>query len=222
MTSVSGIYVILHKKSGKIYLGQAQNITHRWKQHRWALNRGNHDNQYLQRAWDKYGAKAFQFKILERCAVDQLDEREQHYLNIHIPKGCCYNIACDVSHPNRGRNLSIEHKRKIGDVHKGRILSAEHRHKISVNNGAHQPRTAEHSRNQSLAQMGREVSTSTRNKIGEANSGRFVVISPDGIETEIHGLSGFCRVNNLTVGNMSAVANGKRKHHKGWICRKIT
>src|SRR5258706_9893255 len=129
MSSVSGIYIILHKKSGKIYLGQAQNVRIRWNQHRSALKRGNHDNRYLQRAWDKYGAEAFQFKILERCAVDQLDSRENHFLEIFMPKGICYNIAPNAG-TSRGIVRSEETRTRISAAHKDMRHSDETRRKI--------------------------------------------------------------------------------------------
>lgn len=130
MTIISGIYVILHVKSGKIYLGQAQNVRKRWNEHRRDLISDKHHNIYLQRAWNKYGAKAFQFKILERCSVNQLDDREQHYLDVHIPKGQCYNISPNAG-TTRGIKLSDETRKRKSESHKGLKASEETRHKMS-------------------------------------------------------------------------------------------
>lgn len=147
MTSVSAIYIILNSRDGKIYLGQAQDIKRRWQAHKRLLNSGKHTNRHLQRAWNKYGAQEFQFKILERCAIDQLDDREQHYLNVYIPKGICYNLSPSSRNTrgtvrseetrqklrearNRRPPPSEETKRKIGESGKGRIVTEETRRKI--------------------------------------------------------------------------------------------
>mgnify|MGYP000507133486 CR=1 FL=1 len=44
----------------------------------------------------------------------------------------------------------------------------------------------------------------------------YTFISPEGIPVEVFNLSKFCRDNGLHVGQMSQVANGKRKSHKKW------
>lgn len=130
MVSISGIYVITNAKSGKVYIGQAQDIYKRWGEHKRALKRGDHGNKYLQRAWNKHGIKAFKFQILERCLADQLDEREQHYLNIYMPRGICYNIAPEAG-TTRGKPCSEETKRKISIANSGRVTSPETKQKIS-------------------------------------------------------------------------------------------
>jgi group I intron endonuclease len=130
MNSVSGIYVIINKKNNKVYIGQAQNIYKRWGEHRRTLKSGKHANRYLQAAWNKFGETAFQFKILEYCPIEQLNEREQHFLNAYMPKGICYNLAPEVG-TTRGKPHNEETKRKIGNANKGRIVSAEVRQRIS-------------------------------------------------------------------------------------------
>ena len=57
--------------------------------------------------------------------------------------------------------------------------------------------------------------------IKEKTCKSYLVTSPDGITTTILGLSPFCRANNLNVGNMHAVIQGTRAHHKGWTCTKV-
>lgn len=59
-----------------------------------------------------------------------------------------------------------------------------------------------------------------RNKIGNSHEKAkiFKITSPDGEVSYIKGLSEFCRQHSLDQGNMSNVAKGKNKHHKGWKC----
>jgi group I intron endonuclease len=160
MTSISAIYVILNKKNGKVYIGSAYNLKKRWYEHRHYLNKSCHQNPHLQAAWNKYGAKEFQFKVLEYCAIDQLKDREQHYLDIYMPKGMCYNIALDAVAPMRGRKITEETRRKRSKALKGRILSDEHRRKIGdANKGG-------------SGSKGRIVTEETRLKISESHKHR--------------------------------------------------
>jgi excinuclease UvrABC nuclease subunit len=48
--NASGVYQILCVPTGKVYVGSASNLRIRWREHRWALNRGTHHSEYLQRA----------------------------------------------------------------------------------------------------------------------------------------------------------------------------
>lgn len=78
-----GIYVITSLKNSKVYIGQSTHIEKRWKEHKKALETNSHYNSYLQRAWNKYGEKNFMFSVLEECSVEQLNEREQYWIDYY-------------------------------------------------------------------------------------------------------------------------------------------
>lgn len=63
-TSVPGVYTITCMPTGKIYVGQARNVTKRWQSHRWHLRKQKHGNHHLQRAWTKYGEGSFAFDFV--------------------------------------------------------------------------------------------------------------------------------------------------------------
>lgn len=50
------------------------------------------------------------------------------------------------------------------------------------------------------------------------NSNKYIVTKPNGDSFKITGISNFCKNNGLTSSAMILVAQGKRKHHKGWKC----
>lgn len=54
---------------------------------------------------------------------------------------------------------------------------------------------------------------------GEAKAKRWIITNPSGEELEIRNLSLFCREHGLSPGWMVAVAQGKSKYHKGYLCR---
>lgn len=78
----TGVYEIKNLVNGKVYIGSTvMSFKKRLNHHRSLLRAGTHKNQYLQRAWDKYGEENFQFSILkvvdECCTL----EEEQIYLD---------------------------------------------------------------------------------------------------------------------------------------------
>ena len=77
---VIGIYQLVHKDSGKRYIGQSVHTEIHRRDHFSALRRNIHPNVYLQSAWNKYGEKAFEYSVLEECTKEQLDEREIYWI----------------------------------------------------------------------------------------------------------------------------------------------
>lgn len=206
-TPVSGIYVIHNIRTDKIYLGQTNNLKRRWREHKSSLANNHHTNRHLQFAWNKYGAKSFKFRVLEYCSVGKLDEREQHYLSIYAKRGVCYNTALDVIAPLKGLNVSAETRQKKSRALMGHVISPETRAKIS---NALKGKTK--GRKHSPDFVERRVSHSRRD---------WILISPDGIEYRVHGLTEFCRNHDLIPSGVSNAARGKAKTHKGWICKKV-
>jgi hypothetical protein len=49
---------------------------------------------------------------------------------------------------------------------------------------------------------------------------KYILNSPNGVITEIVGITNFCRKNNLLYSNIAKVLNGTQRHHKGWTVYK--
>lgn len=130
---ISAVYLLLNKVNSKLYIGSTTNIHSRWSLHKRQLNTNSHANFHLQSAWNKYGADAFGFSILEECSKDQLLSREQFWLNYTkcYDRNKGYNIKI-VPNSNLGLKWSDETKRKLHLAHKGRIKSDEWQEKIKI------------------------------------------------------------------------------------------
>lgn len=77
-----GIYSITNTITGEMYIGQTiRDFEVRWNQHKKTLNGNYHDNEHLQRSWNKYGEAAFEFKVIHYCdELDNLNDLEKYYI----------------------------------------------------------------------------------------------------------------------------------------------
>lgn len=110
----SGIYCIRHIQSNNIYIGSAKDFWTRWRYHFWELNNNKHHSKHLQNAWNKYGADAFEFKILETCLLDELIYLEDIYLASCL---CIYNHKEKAS-SNLGHKYNNEFKQACSKAQK--------------------------------------------------------------------------------------------------------
>lgn len=146
----SGIYAIINRVNGKYYIGSAMKLYNRWHHHKTLLNQNKHDNDYLQKAWNKYCEENFKFVILENCLKEQLIDKEQFWINISE----CYNrdkgyniriiatsnlgIVCSeetkrkISLSKTGKKRTEEQKLKLSLIHKQRYLTPESRVKFKT------------------------------------------------------------------------------------------
>lgn len=100
---MTGIYIIKNKRTHEYYVGESRDIKSRWKRHRYELNKGVHHSDKLQKAWNKYGERAFSFKVAQRfwfCSrvnKDKLDVvlylREEYYMDKYNSLNFGYNVA---------------------------------------------------------------------------------------------------------------------------------
>ena len=73
---ICGIYCIENKINNNKYIGQAIDIYKRWHEHISDLKCGNHYNNHLQNAWNKYKEENFIFYIIEECNQIDLNDKE--------------------------------------------------------------------------------------------------------------------------------------------------
>jgi group I intron endonuclease len=79
--SHTGIYEILNVRNGHKYIGSSVNISERIIRHRYLLRHNKHHSLPLQRAWNKYGEKTFEFNIITIVPKISLEWMEQIFLN---------------------------------------------------------------------------------------------------------------------------------------------
>lgn len=162
--NTSGIYKIHNLINNKLYIGQSVNIRQRWMTHKQCLRNRKHENTYLQQSWDKYGEDAFEFKVLEYCSIDQLDERECYYINLFHTTERDYGYNLKSGGQNGGSKWTTELRQKHSEKFMGHDVSDITRERIKINHadvsGANNP------------MYGKRRSDAVKAAVSKANTGR--------------------------------------------------
>ena len=132
-----GIYAICNIKNGKRYIGSSFDVNRRVKKHLRSLRKGIHDNEYLQRAFDKYGEDAFEIHLLQECDEENVLVLEVEWMRKYksAQREYGYNLTEDPSRPGRLCKEAREKisRQKSGSNHHfwGKSLSDEHKLLVS-------------------------------------------------------------------------------------------
>lgn len=73
-----GIFIIRPKTGNQYFVDTSQDLKGRINRVKFQLEAGNHPNQELQQAWNKYGPDHFTIEILEKLKYDK-DESKTDY-----------------------------------------------------------------------------------------------------------------------------------------------
>lgn len=117
-----GIYKIT-SPSGKIYIGQSVDIDKRWSKYQWKQCKGQ---VKLYNSFIKYGVENHSFEILEKCSIEELNNKEEFYIKQYN----CFNseIALNLKSGGNRSVFSEESKQKL----KGKKHTDEAKEKIRL------------------------------------------------------------------------------------------
>lgn len=119
---VCGVYLIAHKSSGKVYVGQSCDVYKRWKHH----IAGYCKSSMIDRFIGKYGVDDFDFRILIECNAVDLDFWERYYIAFFNSFEDGFNLTlggqdwCDgvnpMSNPEVKFRKSVSHSRSCSST----------------------------------------------------------------------------------------------------------
>ena len=129
-------------------------------------------------------------------------------------------IKRKISKANKGKKRSKEFCKKMSEIMKGCIGDKNGMYGKTHNKKTRQ-KISQNSKGKQAGKNHYNYRKPLNKKILKQISKNWIAISPDGIEYNINNMAKFCRENNLSNGQMTQVAQGKRTHHKGWKCKKL-
>lgn len=111
----SCIYLWINMINMKVYVGQTQSFYDRMCQYK----SGRESDRVIGKALAKYGFDNFEIIVLEKCPVENLDEREQYWMDYYQSYNpeFGYNICCEAG-VTRGYRHTDEAKRKMSKAAK--------------------------------------------------------------------------------------------------------
>lgn len=105
------VYMIRCLVTSKVYVGSTQDEVERMNNHFSLLNRREHHSIKLQRAYDKYGEKSFDFVICERELLEhEVRFAERNWIRLQDSFRNGYNMT---DYTGQGTSLPEEQKRKM-------------------------------------------------------------------------------------------------------------
>lgn len=233
------IYIIENLSNGKKYIG---------KKHFWSRRKNKKTNRRVTRDsdWREYygssddltkdiealGKEHFKRTILHLCVYKKqmtfLEQKEQWEHNVLL-RDDYYNTNIGGKFFVRERHIFEKTVKEVTSKNdkwrKNKSLKM-----MGDNNMAKRPdirkKISDKKKGKLHHQFGKPISDEHKEKLHSAARDAVIktweVTTPTGTVLTIQNLLEYCRRNDLTPSAMCWVAQGKRKHHKGYTCREIT
>ena len=154
------IYCVTNKINGLKYVGQTNNPKRRW----YSLCCDN-DNQKITKAIQEYGKENFEMEILEKCTIDNVDEKEKYWIDYYNTyEGEGYNEHCGGTtlgkgeeHPRTGQKTPEKVKEKMRK-------SLKENGTLKLRQGKNHPYYGEKHSKEELGKMSKNIAKAKREK----------------------------------------------------------
>lgn len=234
----AGVYSIQNLVNGRVYIGSTaakRGFRKRFSDHVLALNAGNHYSSLLQEDWNKLGASAFIFQILEDVPREEIIDRnylfgveqiwldtcKAEYNTVKTAKGSFKHNTFEQREKANENTLNNLRAMAIARTGKPRELSEEHRQAIIE---THRGKTvSEETRvKQSAAKKGKKQSEETKEKRRTGILKTWLLEHTDGRSLEVNDLKLWCLENNISYGGLRSAMYRNDYHQKsGWRLSKL-
>lgn len=117
MQKITGVYTIKCTANGVLYVGRSINIKSRWSDHRKKLRSGEHYNQHMQNAFNKYGESEFAYSVALVCNERSTQMYEQLLADGYKKIGATlFNCGDFLDSPARGKKRP-DHSKRLKAMH---------------------------------------------------------------------------------------------------------
>lgn len=223
-----GIYSLANNVTGDVYVGQSIDLHRRWMEHKCPCS--SKDNRLICKAIKQYGIKNFTFAVLEECQKEELDSKEQFWIN---KLSASYNMTVGGK-GTKGYHPSLAERAYLAKCAKAqweRMTDEEKKAKLSQLTGPKRGHIVSEETRQKLraANLGKKHTPESRKKISEANKGKMP--HPPiykAISGYTEGEFSFCYFRSIKdaaehfqCGNdrFCKVLKGARRHFRGYVWR---
>lgn len=233
--SVTYIYALIDPRDGRIrYVGKADNPRRRLANHMTPaqLRPKSYKNSWLKAL--RVNGYVPGIMALQCVPKSSWQEAERYWIAT-LRRSCALTNGTSggdgVCEPSPEVLARISRKGRPA-WNKGKVMSAEWK-RLHPNARAQKGKegywtgsklTDEHKAKLSAAKKGKpswNKGVPMQSKSREMLARTWELVDPGGNEYLISNLKQFCKERGLQDALMHHVATGKRKHHKGWICRRI-
>ena len=151
-----------------------------------------------------------QYDSFSKILCDQLNVKyiPSKYIEPQIEPGKCRGGYFDMT----GIPQSEEHKKARSEALKGNANCGWMKGKKWPKETIQKMKISAKKRNESVEYINKQSDAKNHLKTN------YLITDPKGNTFEVFGINQFCKQNGLTHSAMVLVAQGKRKHHKGWKC----
>jgi group I intron endonuclease len=224
------IYEIRCIINNRVYIGSSLDYKNRISNHINKLNKGNHRNEHLNRAWKKYGQNNFRFSVIEyfpKITHEKLREIEQTWLD-------CITDKFNISTSSRCPYLGTDHFKKMHKASKEassmewlitnpdgiEIKIKSLRNFCNENNlqVSSMHKVAQGKRSHHKKWKCRYINDNEPRYV--SNKGMYYLIEKDGKQSIVRNLSNFMRVNNLIKKNVYKVIDTD-KYYQGYKIKSL-
>jgi len=151
----------------KIYIGSSKNMSQRKGSHWYKLRKNKHENDYLQKSWNKYGENNFIFSIILECNKNFLEAEENKLIQLH--KSSNRDLGYNICPTANNKVVSEETRRKLSILAKNR--TKEHRRKLSESRKGWNP-SEETRKKMRDSHLGYKMPIEQKEKISKSNLGK--------------------------------------------------
>lgn len=216
-----GIYLIRNLHNQKIYIGQTNNLSKRFRRHLKDLNLGIHHNSYLQRDFNKCkeitgDASFIKFEVIEELVDSTKEERNQkeqaeilkHFDNCNQ----CYNIRENDNSSLRGCGSYTPEETKQKQSESAKRVWESKAHKELIKSKIKE-------KWQNIEFKQKNAQAIKQGWLSKLTKVRAVLVSPDGVEHKVFCVRDFTKTNGLNRTSINNLIKGKSKNYKGWTIK---